>query len=247
MSNLAVIGVVSGLVVWVMFALASMNIIPQSHWRHWYHGRDSSPVSLLYLIAFLVGLSALIFAWLGYRNGEDFYANLATECASVAVTIFVINRLYDRRSKLEEKQRRIEELRSPSAEFAKEALRIVTEKGWSRDGSLKGADLKDVNLAGADLAGADLRGADLAGANLMGAYLSSTNQLSAYLWSTNQLSVILGGADLRGADLWFADLRGADLRGADLTGANLRGATYNDQTDWPEGYDPVAAGALLEK
>jgi uncharacterized protein YjbI with pentapeptide repeats len=50
-------------------------------------------------------------------------------------------------------------------------------------------------------------------------------------------------ATLRGADLSKAHLTGADLDGADLTGADLTGARYNDNTIWPIGYDPAAAGA----
>ena len=42
-----------------------------------------------------------------------------------------------------------------------------------------------------------------------------------------------------------ANLSGADLRGANMTGADLRRAEYNSETKWPEGFDPVAAGAVL--
>ncbi len=48
------------------------------------------------------------------------------------------------------------------------------------------------------------------------------------------------------ADLSWADLRGADLGGADLSGADLRMVRYNADTQWPAGFDPVAAGAVLE-
>ena len=50
----------------------------------------------------------------------------------------------------------------------------------------------------------------------------------------------LGRAYLNGANLYRADLRGAILYGADPTGA-----TYTANTQWPEGFDPVAAGAVL--
>ncbi len=42
-----------------------------------------------------------------------------------------------------------------------------------------------------------------------------------------------------------ADLRNIDLREANLSRASLREAKYNANTKWPEGVDPVAAGALL--
>jgi len=41
-----------------------------------------------------------------------------------------------------------------------------------------------------------------------------------------------------------ADLRGADLSGADLDSAILENTTYDEETRWPEGFDPVAAGAV---
>ncbi len=63
------------------------------------------------------------------------------------------------------------------------------------------------------------------------------------------------GADLRNIDLsdaglWAANLSGAnltgvDLRGANLSYANLRWAKYSANTQWPAGFDPVAAGAVL--
>ena len=59
------------------------------------------------------------------------------------------------------------------------------------------------------------------------------------------------GADLRDADLggaWLtkANLYGADLRDADLGGAWLIGAKANQDTIWPDGFDPVAAGVIFE-
>ena len=38
------------------------------------------------------------------------------------------------------------------------------------------------------------------------------------------------------------DLTRADLEGANLNGANLTGAKANEDTAWPEGFDPEAAG-----
>jgi len=54
------------------------------------------------------------------------------------------------------------------------------------------------------------------------------------------------GADLTGADLNQANLEGASLRGANLEGANLEGATANEDTSWPQGFDPVAAGVIID-
>jgi uncharacterized protein YjbI with pentapeptide repeats len=34
---------------------------------------------------------------------------------------------------------------------------------------------------------------------------------------------------------------------ANLSGADLSGAKYNKETKWPAGFDPQAAGAMLEE
>lgn len=50
-------------------------------------------------------------------------------------------------------------------------------------------------------------------------------------------------ADLRGADMSRANLSKADLCGADMSKANLKEAIYDTTTRWPDGFDPVSAGA----
>ena len=42
------------------------------------------------------------------------------------------------------------------------------------------------------------------------------------------------------------DLANVDLSGADLNGAVLKGAKYDQNTRWPDGFDPTAAGAIFE-
>lgn len=104
-----------------------------------------------------------------------------------------------------------------------------------RGANLMGTELRRADLSGANLSGAVLNGADLRDANLSGADLSQTDLNWAILRRAN-----LGRANLRKANLGWADLRGADLSQADLAEAR-----YNDQTSWPEGFDPQTAGCLL--
>src|ERR1043166_1445355 len=68
--------------------------------------------------------------------------------------------------------------------------------------------------------GFSLRGQDLRNENLKDAFL----------------------ADL---DLSDTDLRGVDLTGANLDGAFLLGALYDENTRWPDGFDPNRHGAKL--
>ena len=43
-----------------------------------------------------------------------------------------------------------------------------------------------------------------------------------------------------------ANLEGANLEGANLTKADLSRAKANEDTVWPEGFDPVAAGVIFD-
>ena len=99
---------------------------------------------------------------------------------------------------------------------------------------------------GADLSGADLSGANLTDANLSGANLSGANLSGANLSGRNLSGADLSGADLSGADLSRARLTRADLTRANLRGANLKGAVADTDTQWPEGFGPVAAGVIIE-
>ena len=116
----------------------------------------------------------------------------------------------------------------------KEVLRL--HKLWlnsdpkGQRASLTAADLRGATLTNADLTNADLRNAILKYADLRSAYLRNA---------------ILEGADLRYAILKYADLRSAYLTGADLFGASLSGATFDKETKFPEGFDPVAHGMIL--
>ena len=54
------------------------------------------------------------------------------------------------------------------------------------------------------------------------------------------------GAHLLEANLTRVNLTRANLTRANLKGANLKGAIANEDTRWPEGFDPVAAGVIFE-
>ena len=80
------------------------------------------------------------------------------------------------------------------------------------------------NLLGVDLAGADFRGVSFIEALLNNANLARTK---------------LGGANLK-----YANLLGTDLRQTDLIEASLTGAFYDDDTEFPSGFDPEQAGMI---
>jgi len=85
----------------------------------------------------------------------------------------------------------------------------------------------------------EFRGIDLAGLDASKQRLDGVDMRRANLATT-----VLVNASLIGANLEGADLRAADLSGANLTGARLAGAMFNNDTTWPDGFDPIKSGAL---
>lgn len=124
---------------------------------------------------------------------------------------------------------------------------LVTEK------KLSGLQMPGANLQDADFVYRELRGADFAGANLARARLQGCDLRAATFEGADLTEARFPMADLRGASLRNATLEstsfsqarleGADFTGSDLSRADLR-ATYDESTIWPEGFDPVAAGAV---
>ena len=54
------------------------------------------------------------------------------------------------------------------------------------------------------------------------------------------------GTNLRWANLDGADLSKADLSKADLSKADLTSARADENTTWPDGFDPEAAGVTFK-
>jgi uncharacterized protein YjbI with pentapeptide repeats len=106
--------------------------------------------------------------------------------------------------------------------------------------NLADADLSQADLRKANLQEADLRNASLKGANLQEAYLER-----AYLENADLEDANLAGAYLEGSYLGGANLVGTYMGATNLAGADLTGALYNDTTEWPTGFEPEKAGALL--
>ena len=97
--------------------------------------------------------------------------------------------------------------------------------------SVRNANLIQTNLSDSDFSGADLSGADLDRATLVGAVLSEA---------------ILVNANLEWSNMQSVDLSGTDLTGSDLTGANLTHGVADSFTRWPAGFDPEAAGVVID-
>lgn len=141
----------------------------------------------------------------------------------------------------------------PSANLTRANLLIANlTNARLREANLTDANLTSVNLADAELTDADLTGVNLWSATLTGAHLSAANLTRGHLVGANLTGAELWGADLTDAALTGANLTDANLREANLTGARLEGARLSHaradwNTQWPEGFDPQAAGVLFEE
>lgn len=124
-----------------------------------------------------------------------------------------------------------------------------SQLNWANlsDSTLVDANLHRANLIGAMLHAADLTKANLSEAILNGANLSNATLQAANLREADLNWANLAEANLRDANLGEANLLWANLSAADLTGATLTDAHYNLHTQWPERFNPEAAGAVAIK
>ncbi|MFM6001746.1 MAG: pentapeptide repeat-containing protein, partial [Sphaerospermopsis kisseleviana] len=101
--------------------------------------------------------------------------------------------------------------------------------------NLKKATLSEIDLSNAMLDGADFSQATLDQANLQGAILINSNLYQANFWKAN----------LKNSNLFGANLRGTNFQGATLTNVVLNKAIYDNNTRFPQGFNPSNYNAIL--
>jgi len=208
-------------------------------------------------VAWVLLLLALVSGILGYAHqhpggfdlGEflrDFYANISTEFASIAITVLIIDGLNRRRDRISEETREreqlVRQLGSNVNEVARRAAEELRAHGWLTDGTLQECDLRVANLEEAKLWDADLQGVNLQWAKLKKANLNGAVLAGANLTQANLQAARMRGSDARGANLFEArlyrvnfhdallcqcDFEGAHLEGARFENADLRGAKFD--------------------
>lgn len=225
------------LVVWIGAILWQANV-PKGL-RPWLKKPTNEALALQIAVGTVASLFAVA-AW--FSDDNTWLGKFQTEATGIAITVVIVEIVTHRRAYLEEKHRVLEQIKSQSNDFAVDAARIAREKGWLRDGSLKGADLK-----GARLSGAMLRLANFHGTDLRAADLQKADMFLATLSEADLRLAKLQGAFLHSATLQNADLRGANLKDADLTGIFLVDAKYDHKTIWPYRFDPKSFGAIQVK
>lgn len=164
---------------------------------------------------------------------QDFYANISSELASIALTVLIIDGLNRRREAAQQahqvREELIRKLGSKVNEVARQAAEELRAKGWLLDGDLQEADLRAANLEDADLYAADLQGANLQWAMLKNASLKKSSLVGANLsqikaWGAKCYKADMRSVDFSNAQLYRVDFNQTDLRHANFTGAVLIGA-----------------------
>lgn len=145
---------------------------------------------------------------------EEFYANTSWELIGIAVTVLIIDNMYQTHEVEQEKDRLMRQLSSPDEHIAFEGLERMRAHGWLEESVLQGASLQGANLHGANLQEANLQEAHLQNASLRDADLLGAVLVEAHMQE----------ADLRSTNLHHADMTGAVLEDANLAGANLEDA-----------------------
>lgn len=193
----------------------------------WFAEPGNPVKPLLWIGALALSLTS----WLS--SADTLFNQMLPDFISISIAVIVIDELVAYRTRLERKQEIIEQLHSRVRDVAVEAIRLVQKNDWWKD--------VDKNA----LAGVEWAHASLWNADLKGAFLASSNLANADLVGANLKEAILWGANLKDAKFRSANLVRADLQRADLNGADFYRATYSLLTQWPDDFDPVAAGALL--
>lgn len=205
--------------------------------------RDPVKLLALGLGGLGVAMTALYWykeTWAGAAFVQDYYANAATSLLSIAVTVLLVDSLYERRQAEERKRQLIREMGSGDKGFALRAVKEISAGGWLSDGSIADCDLSQAALSGAHLDHAlflqvTFDSAQLNDAHMKGVRIDGGSyRRTIFVGATLDDAVIGGGADFIGAYFTGATLRDAkmpgvtleetDFAGADLTKANLAGA-----------------------
>jgi BTB/POZ domain-containing protein KCTD9 len=136
----------------------------------------------------------------------------------------------EERAKAERKRAHFEYWKAIDAAAASSTVTSYARKIALEDLASEGVSLKNVDAPNADLRQIDLTGADLVGANLYKADMTRAK---------------LDGANLSKANLYGARLYGTSLVDAKLESTDFRKVLYDEDTQFPVGFNAALAGAYL--
>lgn len=190
---------------------------------------------ILLIIGFVIVFSGYTFLYRGTDQFtirqlvNDLYANGGAELLSISITVLIIENLNIKRDEQNRKEELIFQMGSDEAVTAKAAARMLSYKGWLKDGSIIGANLNGANLQNGDFNYANFAHTNLTNAKLMLVHFEDANLQKANLTGSDLFGAHLKDANLENANLQYAFMEEADLsytnlQNADLSGANLQAA-----------------------
>lgn len=164
---------------------------------------------------------------------KEIYANLSCELISIAVTILLINYLYEKREESSNKRRLIRELGSEDKGFTSRALKEIKELGYLADGTLNGADLSSANLEGLDFSGAVLKNVNFSMARLNNSIFREVILEGVILNGAEARQCIFersvfSNVTLKSSNLYSAIFIGAQISNVDFLSAKLEQAEFID-------------------
>lgn len=232
--------------------------------------QNLSNAEVLGILIVVALASAISSALNGTSLDSNWWANvsegLVTEMAGAAATFWLINLIFEGRRKREEEERGFQResekenqaiqaekdrlIRQLSSKVNPEAVRAAEElwqRGWSLDGSLRGAILNDANLQGANFWSADLQGIWGWYANLQDTDLYNAKLRESHFQEANFQNSRLIYADLQYANLARVQLQKADLEQANLQGARLDYVEIDESTILPDGTHWSLSEGILQR
>lgn len=207
-------------------------------------------ITRFFLAILLIAIAFAVY-YLGYRNENDtpmnlsmvlsdFYVNLSSELIGIVITVILVDVLSAMRQQYSERENLVLQVSSPVNMFAIEAIRILENKGWHRDGTLWRRNLHNANLKDAYLREFDFRDSILDRADLSNTDLAATNFCRSGLRSVNFKGAHMAGTALLGADLSHANLEGVMLGEVYWDNKTILpdGTFWTEDTDMARFYDP---------
>ena len=130
-------------------------------------------------------------------------------------------------------------MESSDNEHLRQELERVNETIKAMTGlDMSESDLSNTDLSDMDMSGSNMPGSNMSGSNMSGSNMSGSNMSGSDMSGSDMSGSDMSGSNMSGADLSGADLSGADLSGADLSGAGGKGVKWDENTIWPEGFNP---------
>lgn len=165
------------------------------------------------------------------ENKLGYTTNVFTEALSIIVTIFVLDKLNERRAEKARKEELIALLGSEDNSTALEAARLLRHKGWLQDGSLDYLSLVNANLQDANMEQLKASRAFITESNLSGINFRASSLKGAHISSTNLADANLENADFSNARFFEVDISNTFLASAYFVQVSLKNSEAH-RTNW---------------